>query len=56
LGDAMEAGNYLKKAFEYKANVLPGENIPDPRKDDSFKKLMKNKEFQELAETLARLR
>ena len=56
LGDAREAGNYLKKAFEYKANVLPGENIPDPRKDDSFKKLMKNKEFQELAETLARLR
>jgi hypothetical protein len=56
LGDATEAGNYLKKAFEYKANVLPGENIPDPRKDDSFKKLMKNKEFQELAETLARSR
>lgn len=54
MGDATEAGNYLKRAFEYKANVLPGENIPDPRKDDSFKKLMKNKEFRELAETLAR--
>jgi Tetratricopeptide repeat len=56
LGDTPEARDYLKKAFEYKANVLPGENIPDPRRDDSFKKLMKNKEFQELAETLARLR
>jgi len=53
MGDAAEAGNYLKKAFEYKANVLPGENMPDPRKDDSFKKLVKNKEFRELAEKLA---
>jgi tetratricopeptide (TPR) repeat protein len=56
MGDATEAGNYLKKAFDYKANVLPGESMPDPRKDDSFKKLMKNKEFRELAETLARSR
>jgi tetratricopeptide (TPR) repeat protein len=51
--DATEAENYLKKAFDYKANVLPGESMPDPRKDDSFKKLMKNKEFRELAQTLA---
>lgn len=54
LGDATEAGNYLKKAFEYKANVLPGENMPDPRNDDSLKKLMKNKEFRTLVETLTR--
>ena len=41
--------------FEYKANFLPGESMPDPRKDDSFKKLMKNnKEFRELTDTLAR--
>lgn len=56
MGDATEAENYLKKAFDYKANVLPGESIPDPRKDDSFEKLMKNKEFRELADTLARSR
>ena len=56
MGDAAQAGNYLKKAFDYKANVLPGENMPDPTKDDSFKKLMKDKEFRELAETLARSR
>ena len=55
MGDAAEAGNFLKKAFEYKANFLPGESMPDPRKDDSFKKLMKkDKEFRELADTLAR--
>lgn len=56
MGDATEAGNYLKKAFEYKANALPGEGMPDPRTDDSFKKLMKNKNFRELAEGLARSR
>lgn len=54
MGEATEAGDDLKKAFEYQANVLPGENMPDPLKDDSFKKLMKNKEFQELVETLGR--
>ena len=55
MGDAAEAGNFLKKAFEYKANFLPGESMPDPRKDDSFKKLMKNnKEFRQLTDTLAR--
>lgn len=53
MGDATDAGNYLRKAFEYKANLLPGENMPDPRRDDSFKKLMKNKELKELAESLA---
>ena len=56
MDDANEAKDYLKKAFDHKANTLPGESMPDPRKDDSFQKLMKNKEFRELAETLARLR
>jgi len=54
MDDAVQAGSYLKKAFDYKANALQGETMPDPRTDDSFKKLMKNKEFRELAEALAR--
>jgi tetratricopeptide (TPR) repeat protein len=54
--DATEAETNLRKAFDYKANVLPGETMPDPRTDDSFKKLMKDKEFRELVETLARSR
>lgn len=54
MGEATEAGNYLRKAFEYKANVLPSESMPDPRRDDSFKKLMKDKEFRELVEMLTR--
>ena len=56
MNDANSAGDYLKKAFDYKANVLPGESMPDPRKDDSFRKLMKNKEFRELTEELAKSR
>jgi len=51
--DAANAGNYLKKAFEHKTNVLPGESMPDPRTDDSFKELMKDKNFRELADALA---
>jgi tetratricopeptide (TPR) repeat protein len=54
MGDAAAAEDYLKKAFDNKANVLPGESMPDPRKDDSFKKLMKDKSFRELTETLTR--
>jgi len=54
MGKSEEASQNLRKAFEYKANVLPGETMPDPRTDDSFKKLMKNRDFRQLAETLAR--
>jgi tetratricopeptide (TPR) repeat protein len=54
MDDAAETKDYLKKAFDHKANVLPGESMPDPRKDDSFQKLMKNEEFREFADTLAR--
>jgi hypothetical protein len=56
MNDATSAGDYLKKAFDYKANILPGESMPDPRTDDSFRKLMKNQEFRELAEGLAKSR
>ena len=35
----------LETAFEYKTNVLPGETMPDPRTDDSFRELLKNKEI-----------
>ncbi|PYY12518.1 MAG: hypothetical protein DMG61_16295, partial [Acidobacteria bacterium] len=56
MNDTTNAQSYLKKAFEYKTNTLPGEAMPDPRTDDSFKKLMKNKEFRELADSLAQAR
>jgi tetratricopeptide (TPR) repeat protein len=53
MNDVTNASSHLKKAYDYKANTLPGESMPDPRTDDSFKKLMKNKEFRELAKSLA---
>lgn len=56
MGDTSQAEDYLKKAFDNKANVLPDESMPDPSKDDSFRELMKNKEFRDLAETLAHSR
>lgn len=36
---------YLKRAFERKDNVIRGESMPDPAKDDSFQHLMKSKKF-----------
>jgi Tetratricopeptide repeat len=54
MDDMAKASSYLKKAFDYKVNTLPGETMPDPRTDDSFTKLMKNKEFRQLAESLTR--
>ena len=56
MNDGARATNYLKKAFEYKNNTLEGETMPDPRTDDSFQKLMRDKDFRELAESLAKAR
>jgi len=35
----------LRLAYRYKANVIPGESLPDPLKDDSFRKFVKDKKF-----------
>ena len=56
MGDEAKTSDYLRKAFDHKANVLPGESMPDPRTDDSFQKLMQKKEFRELAESLVQSR
>lgn len=50
--DELNALAYLQKAFERRANFLPGEKFPDPHKDDSFKKLMKNREFRDAVDSL----
>jgi tetratricopeptide (TPR) repeat protein len=44
--------DYLKMAFARKANVVPGESMPDPRKDDSFQEFMKDNRFRKLADSL----
>lgn len=44
-GSAESAKAHLQRAWEHRANVLPGEKFPDPSADDSLLKLKKNKEF-----------
>jgi len=39
----------LKKAHEHKANMLPGESLPDPKTDDSFTKYANDPKFQAAA-------
>jgi tetratricopeptide (TPR) repeat protein len=52
MNDLEKAMAYLKKAFEYKQNVIPGEKMPDPKKDDSFQRFLKNEEFRKLLDSL----
>ncbi|HYN14643.1 MAG TPA: tetratricopeptide repeat protein, partial [Terriglobales bacterium] len=49
LDNAME---YLRKAFSYKANLIPGEKMPDPQSDDSFQRFRANPKFQALMDSL----
>jgi tetratricopeptide (TPR) repeat protein len=42
----------LKLAFDWRANMLPGESMPDPMKDDSFRQFVSNKAFQEAVANL----
>lgn len=43
--DLSGARRHLEEAFARKANVLPGEQMPNPTKDDSFLPYRNNKEF-----------
>ncbi|HKO17809.1 MAG TPA: hypothetical protein VJU82_02880, partial [Acidobacteriaceae bacterium] len=51
-GKAADARAHLQQAFDRKANVIPGESMPDPSKDDSILKLKGNKEFWAFVQTL----
>lgn len=50
--DMEKTTELLRKAYSYKANMIHGETMPDPRKDDSFQSFMKNKRFQDFVNTL----
>ena len=43
--DADAARRHLQQAFDRRANVLPGESLPDPTTDDSLLRLKSNKDF-----------
>ena len=51
-GDLPDTENYLKLAFERRDNLIPGETFPDARVDDSFQKLLLQKEFREFLASL----
>jgi hypothetical protein len=46
------AKKHLQEAFDRKANVIPGESMPDPTRDDSFLPYRSNKEFWTFVEGL----
>jgi tetratricopeptide (TPR) repeat protein len=47
-----DAQVHLQQAFARKANVIPGEVMPDPSKDDSFLPYRDDKEFWKFIEGL----
>jgi tetratricopeptide (TPR) repeat protein len=51
-GNATDAKMHLQQAFDRRANVLKGESMPDPTKDDSILKLKKNEAFWAFVMTL----
>jgi tetratricopeptide (TPR) repeat protein len=51
-GDLPDTENYMKLAFERRDNLIPGETFPDARVDDSFQKLLLQKEFRQFLNSL----
>jgi hypothetical protein len=51
-GNSKDAKHHLQQAFERRANVLKGESMPDPTKDESILKLKKDKTFWDFVLTL----
>lgn len=45
MNDADKTIEYLRQAFQYKDNMIKGENFPDPWTDDSFQRFLKNEKF-----------
>jgi len=45
MGKMEETLEQLRLAYKYKANVISGESLPDPLKDDSFRKFVRDKKF-----------
>lgn len=51
-GDAANAKTHLQDAFKRDANLLPGEQLPDPTQDESIQKLRNNADFWSFVQTL----
>jgi len=46
MNDMENAIKNLRFAVKYIDNLIPGEQLPDPSGDDSFKRFLKNEQFQ----------
>ncbi len=53
-GDEAKTIDYLKRAFALRANVIPGESMPDPATDDSFGRFMHDAAFVTAIKALPR--
>jgi tetratricopeptide (TPR) repeat protein len=51
-GDMDKTMAFLRKAFAFKANMIQGETMPDPRHDDSFQSFMSNERFRKFVDSL----
>lgn len=51
-GKAADAKAHLQQAFDRRANVIPGEKMPDPTADDSMLKLQHDKTFWAFVQSL----
>lgn len=51
-GDIPDTENYLKLAFERRENLNSGQTFPDARVDESFQKLLLEKEFRQFLAAL----
>ena len=54
MGRMEEALAQLRLAYKYRANVISGESFPDPMKDDSFRKFVKDKKFVDAVKDMQR--
>ena len=54
MGKMEESLEQLRLAYKYKANVISGESLPDPLKDDSFRKFVRDKKFVDAVHELQR--
>lgn len=52
MGKMSESLEQLSQAYRYKANVIPGESVPDPLQDTSFRKFVKDKKFLEAVDQM----
>ena len=45
MGEMDKSVDQLRLAYKYKANIIPGESLPDPLNDDSFRKFAGDDKF-----------